>query len=48
MGDFAQILAQKELVYSLKLTIHRPAAEYEEGLCMVGLVDLQALHRANI
>jgi hypothetical protein len=40
MGDFAQILAQKELVNLLKLTIHRAAAKCKEGLRMVGLEDL--------
>jgi hypothetical protein len=48
MSDFAKIIPQKELVYLLKLTIHKPSLHSAAGLCMVGLVDLRALHGANI
>jgi hypothetical protein len=48
MGDFAQILAPCRARKSTNSTIHRPAIECKEGLCMVGLVDLRARHSANI
>jgi hypothetical protein len=43
MSDFAKFIAQKELVYLLKLTLHRTAIECKEGLCISRLVDFELL-----
>jgi hypothetical protein len=48
MSDFDQILAPCRAINSTNQTLHRPAIECKEGLCMVGLVDLRACHSANI
>jgi hypothetical protein len=49
MSDFAKFITQKELsVYLLNLVRQEPSSCYSEGICIVGLVDLQALHGANI
>jgi hypothetical protein len=40
MGDFAKIGAPCQAKKSTNPTIHRPALESKEGLCMVGLVEL--------
>jgi hypothetical protein len=47
MIDFARILAPCRAINSTNQTLHRPAIECKEGLCMVGLVDLRARHSAK-
>jgi hypothetical protein len=48
MSDFAKIIHQKKLVYLLKLTLHMPAIECKEGLCISILVDFEFLLELKI
>jgi hypothetical protein len=48
MSDFAQILAPCRASNSTIPTIHMSSNYPAEDVCMVGLVDLRALHGANI
>jgi hypothetical protein len=44
MSDFARILAPCRAIKSTNLTLHMAAIECKVAMCMVGLVDLRALH----
>jgi hypothetical protein len=43
MSDFAKFIPQKELVYSLKLTIHMAAIECKVAMCISRLVEFELL-----